>query len=53
MKILLFNYPVRLFWDWSAKAQVVYIADSAFKAYLLADTAINTNLDTSIQVSKR
>ncbi len=34
------------------KAQTVYIPDSVFKAYLLADTTINTNMDTEIQISE-
>ncbi|NQY10294.1 MAG: leucine-rich repeat domain-containing protein [Flavobacteriales bacterium] len=33
-------------------AQVVYIPDSAFKAYLVGNTAINLNGDDSIQVSE-
>jgi Leucine-rich repeat (LRR) protein len=36
----------------NAEAQIVNIPDSTFKAYLLADTLINTNHDTEIQVSE-
>jgi len=35
-----------------ASAQVVNIPDANFKAYLIANTAINTNADTEIQVSE-
>lgn len=36
----------------TAKAQNVNIPDTKFKAYLLADKAINTNGDNEIQVSE-
>ena len=36
----------------SATSQIVNIPDANFKAYLVGNTAINTNLDTEIQVSE-
>lgn len=41
-----------LFTILTVKAQTVYIPDSVFKAYLVADTAINTNFDTEIQITE-
>lgn len=36
----------------NAKTQIVSIPDTQFKAYLVGNTAINTNMDTEIQVSE-
>lgn len=41
--IIIYNY---------ASAQIVTIPDANFKAYLVGNTAINTNADTEIQVSE-
>ena len=51
MKIL-YSLILLTFIGLSVNAQVVYIPDSAFRAFLLGDTTINTNKDTAIQVSE-
>ena len=35
-----------------ANAQIVNIPDANFKAYLVGNSAINTNMDTEIQVTE-
>lgn len=46
--LLLFTNLIAL----SCYCQIVNIPDANFKAYLIGNTAINTNLDTEIQVSE-
>jgi Leucine-rich repeat (LRR) protein len=41
-----------LFWLGSIHSQIVTIPDANFKAYLVGNTAINTNMDTEIQLSE-
>ena len=49
-KIILLSFAI--LFAFSSNAQIVNIPDSVFKAYLVGDTLINTNLDTEIQVSE-
>lgn len=50
-KIILSIFTITVF-GFGANAQDVTIPDANFKAYLVGNTAINTNADTEIQVSE-
>ncbi len=52
MKKTLFSISLAILFAQSLSAQIVNIPDAAFKNYLIANKAINTNGDTEIQESE-
>ena len=52
MKKNLFNAFLILVFNFGAIAQNVNIPDANFKAYLVGNSSINTNMDSEIQVSE-
>lgn len=52
MKVILANIITVILTSINVNCQIVNIPDPVFKAYLVNNTAINTNLDTEIQVTE-